>query len=245
MTADILSGLGVSEKAGRVYLAGLSLGTTSVQEIARKAGLKRPTVYLCLDELFKRGLAEKVTLQKKSYYRVADPMLLESKVKQNLSDLQIVLPKLAQLQQNTLGKPQVRMLEGKEGIKQVYEELKRTNNWRIWSNLENTYKLFGDVFEEISESVRENGIGVREIVADTKESRHYSRLLGQISGPTYSARVATVEGLENDTCVYGNCVAIFRLHKYNLFVVRIEDKTIADSMKAIFDMAWKTAKAFK
>jgi hypothetical protein len=30
-----------------------------------------------------------------------------------------------------------------------------------------------------------------------------------------------------------------------MFVVRIEDPTIADSMRAMFEMAWKTARPFK
>ena len=38
--------LGLSEKAAKVYVATLSLGTASIQQIARKSGLKRPTTYL-------------------------------------------------------------------------------------------------------------------------------------------------------------------------------------------------------
>jgi|SRR3989344_4787836 len=245
MDTQFLVSAGMTEKAARIYLASLTLGTTSIQELARKTGLKRPTVYLHVDELHKRNLFEKVSLNKKEYYRAADPKVLEAQMKQHLSVLQTAIPKLTALQANMLGRPQVRIFEGEEGIKYVYEELKNANSWRVWSNLGDTYKLFGNIFENISQAVKDRGIGVREIIADNKESRRYSRLLAQICGPTYSGRLATAEGLENDTFVYGNCVAIFRLHEFNMFVVRIEDKTIADSMKALFDMAWKTAKSFK
>ncbi|MBI5456476.1 hypothetical protein HY969_01925 [Candidatus Kaiserbacteria bacterium] len=245
MDTKSLESVGLTEKAAKIYLAGLTLGTTTVQEIARKTGLKRPTVYLHLDELVRRNFFEKVSLNKKEYYRAADPRVLETQIKQRLSELQTIMPKLASLQANTLGRPQVQMFEGEEGIRRVYEEVKNSNNWRIWSNLSEIYTLFSDTYADISESVRRNGIGVREIIADTKESRRYSRLLSQVCGPTYTSRIATVAGLENDTFIYGNCVAIFRLHEFNMFVVRIEDKTIADSMKALFDMAWKSAKPFK
>ncbi len=95
------------------------------------------------------------------------------------------------------------------------------------------------------EAVREHGIGAREIIADTKESRRYSKVIAKVSGPTYSARTATVEGIENDTIIYGNVVALFRLSGLNMFVVRIEDATIAETMRAVFEMAWKTAKPLK
>ena len=64
-------------------------------------------------------------------------------------------------------------------------------------------------------------------------------------GPTYSARTATQEGLHDDAVVYDNVVALFRLQGLNVFVVRIEDPAIADSMRAMFDMAWKTARPFR
>ena len=85
----------------------------------------------------------------------------------------------------------------------------------------------------------------REIIADTREAKRYARFIARMCGPTYLARLATVEGLANDTIVYGNVVALFRLHKHNLFVVRIEDKTIAESMRSLFDMTWKSAKPFR
>ena len=245
MRTDLLASMGISEKAAKIYLTGLTLGTTSVQELARKTRIKRPTVYLQIDELLKRGLFEKVSLNNKQYYRPVEPQILETHVKKNLAALQDAMPELLALQTDTRGKPQVRILEGEDGIKQIYGEMKEASSWRIWSNLAKIYPLFGDTYAEISNAVRRNGIGVREIIADNKESRRYSRLLKEIAGPTYSARLATVEGLANDTIVYGNVVAIFRLHEFNMFVVRIEDQSIAESMKALFDMAWKATKAFK
>lgn len=245
MDYDALVSGGLTAKSARIYLAGLSLGTTSIQELARKTNLKRPTVYLHMDELLSRGLFAKVSLNGKEYYRASPPQVLESQVRRHLVKLQNIMPKLRALQANTLGKPQVQVYEGKEGVERIYEELVNANSWRVWSNLGNTYKLLGNTFEKISQAVHEGGIGVKEIIEDTKESRRYSKLLAHICGPTYSGRVATVGGIENDTFIYGNCVAIFRLHEFNMFVVRIEDKTIADSMKAMFDMAWKSAKPLR
>ena len=239
-----LNSLGISEKAGKIYQAGLMLGTTSVQELARKSGLKRPTVYLHVDELVKQGLFEIVPINKKTYYRAANPEVLEERLKRQLLHFQNELPALVALRGSTLGKPQIRIIEGKEGVVDIYKELKEANSLRFWSNVGPVFGPFHNEYMDLAETIRKNSVNAKEIIADTKESRRYSRLLSKIAGPTYSARTATVEGIENDTGIFGNVVIIFRLHELNFFAVRIEDKTIADTMRAIFDMSWKTARPF-
>ncbi len=233
----------MGEKAAKIYLAGLALGTTSVQELARKSGLKRPTVYLHIDELVKQGLFELAPINKKNYYRATDPTTIEERMQKNLAALQREMPKLEAMRGDLHGKPSVRILEGEEGVRQVYREIAKAHSWRIWSNVGDAYGQFYQIYMELCEAVREQGTSVREIIADTKECRHQARLVAKIAGPTYTARTATVEGLENDTIIYGNTVALFRLSGLNMFVVRIEDKTIADSLRAIFEMAWKTARS--
>lgn len=239
-----LTFLGLSEKAGRIYQAGLLLGTTSVQDLARKSELKRPTVYLYLDELVKQGLFEIVPLDKKVYYRASNPEVLEERLKKQLLHLQTELPRLTALRSDTMGKPQIRIIEGKEGVSGVYDEMKKANSLRFWSNIGATSGLFHNEFMELAEALGARSVNNREIIADTKESKRYSKLISKVIGPTYSARIATVEGIENDTGIFGDVVVLFRLHELNLFVVRIEDKTIASTMRAIFDMSWKTARPF-
>ncbi len=245
MDMAIFKALGIDEKAAAIYLATLLLGTTSVQHIARKSGLKRPTVYLHLDDLIKQGLIEHVPLHKKNYYRATDPVVIEDRLKKNLSTFQAQMPRMQSLRADTMGKPQVRLLEGQEGIKQVYEEIRKTNSFRVWSNVGQEYGPFHNTYMELAETIKEQGIGVREISANTKESRRYIRLIAKVAGPSYSVRMATVDGIENDTIIYGDVIALFRLPGLNQFVVRIEDKTMADTMRAMFDMAWKTARPFK
>jgi len=104
--------------------------------------------------------------------------------------------------------------------------------------------LFPETHEKINESVLKNQIRTREIIADTPEARRSAKRAYLATGKSYSVRLATEPGIKNDSCVYGNTVALFRIYQYDLFVVRIEDPTIASTMKAIFDMAWKSARPF-
>ena len=53
---DSLKKIGLSENEAKVYLATLELGSSTAQQIAQKAELKRPTTYVQLETLMKRGL---------------------------------------------------------------------------------------------------------------------------------------------------------------------------------------------
>ncbi len=202
-------------------------------------------MYLHLDELVRQGLFEHISLNNKKYYRAVDPVILEGRLKQNLATFQREIPSLTALGAGATGKPQVQTFEGEVGVRQVYEEIKKAHSMRVWSNIGPVAAPFHNIYMEMCEVMRERGTNIHEIIADNKESRRYARLVAKVTGPTYSARTATVEGIENDTIIYDNVVAIFRLHGLNMFVVRVEDATIADSMRAMFEMAWKTARPFK
>ena len=54
--------LGLNDKEAKVYLALLKFGEANVSDIADEAGMKRPTVYVILDEIRKKGLDESLTV---------------------------------------------------------------------------------------------------------------------------------------------------------------------------------------
>ncbi|MEK7106984.1 MAG: helix-turn-helix domain-containing protein, partial [Patescibacteria group bacterium] len=57
--SDSLSQLGLSGQESAVYLAALELGFSSISDIAKKAGIKRPTTYYIVDELIKKNLVSR------------------------------------------------------------------------------------------------------------------------------------------------------------------------------------------
>jgi len=70
--------LGLKEKEVSVYLAALELGFTSVQNIARKTGLSRPTVYEIIRVLTAKNLMREIKRQgavqgERSYFAAESP----------------------------------------------------------------------------------------------------------------------------------------------------------------------------
>lgn len=236
-----LTSLGLNEKEAKIYATLLELGTTTVAEIASKSKLKRPTVYLHIDEMAQKGVVEKVRLNNKILYKPTDPSFFDERVSETEKAVQAI-KEAYDIGQLHTGKPRIQIFEGIENVRKIYSEIAEENSMRFWSNVQGLNPIFHKEWEHMSEKFQENETTVREIIADNKEVRRISKYYKGIIGSTYSARVATVDGLQNDGAVSSKALYIFRLHEFNSYAVKIEDATIASTYRALFDMAWKTAK---
>ena len=68
-----LISLGFAEKEAAVYIAALTLGPSSVQEIAQKSGINRATAYLLIESLIERGLMSSFVKDKKKSFEAEPP----------------------------------------------------------------------------------------------------------------------------------------------------------------------------
>jgi sugar-specific transcriptional regulator TrmB len=116
-----LEKLGLPDKESRVYLAGLELGKFSVLALANKTGIKRPTCYLILDELVKKGLVTTFPKAKKVIYVAEHPNTLLKKSEDSLRVAKEIMPELQGLMDLTSEKPELKTYSGQKGIQQIYE----------------------------------------------------------------------------------------------------------------------------
>lgn len=244
MDLQILKSAGLEEKEAQIYLATLNLGVSSVQKIAEKANIKRPTAYLYIQELLKKGLLQKVPLGKKEYYTAADPELLEKRFIHNFAAFQSAMPELKNLYKGFEGKLKIRVLEGEKAMEEVYNSICKANKISFIADLISFEKVFQKSFQKISLSIRENEIPTREIIPNTEEAKMSSRRYAATAGRFYSSRIATNGPIYNDMAIYNNTLALFRINEFNLFVILIEEPTIVTTISTIFDLAWLSATPF-
>src|SRR3989344_9013680 len=124
-----LKGLGLSENEAKVYMAMLELGPATVLEISAKAGVNRPTTYVQIESLKKMGLTSTQTKGKKQLFIAESPEQFEfmidrqkNELEQKKEELHKLLPELTTLFNLSDSKPQVRFLEGKEGLIKMQDE---------------------------------------------------------------------------------------------------------------------------
>lgn len=252
-----LKKIGLSENEARVYSALLELGSATAQQIAQKASVNRPTTYVQLETLMKIGLVssfEKESSKKggatKTFFRVEDPAYLKKIIeteKRNLSEregeLTATLPNLEKLFVGIGARPKVRFFEGVEGLKTIQDEFLRTNDKLVEAaqSLDDIHGIFPTHSEDYVPRRVKKGIHSKLI---------YTSSRGPILKDTDStmlreSRYVPPEHfkLNSDMAIYGDNIALSALHERPYGII-IESKEIANSMRALFYLAWDQAKRF-
>src|SRR3990172_6643061 len=132
--AQELEKIGLSEKEARVYLASLELGPSTAQTIAAKATVNRPTTYIMIESLIKRGLMSSFEKGKKRFFVAAPPHQLMYIINQQKHEIlrkenivSSILSALSSISESHDNKPSVIMYEGIDGIRAVQEDIVNTN----------------------------------------------------------------------------------------------------------------------
>lgn len=232
--------LGLEDKKAEVYLACLEMGGATAYLIAKKTGLKRPTVYDIMNQLMKEGLVYKSIKGKVKYFSPADPEVLVKKLKEKEILAKEIMPQLQNLYNSPQTKPFIRYFEGKEGIKEMYEDSLRS----LKKGDEILAYVGEDVLSHLPEYAKsyvsrraEKGIRLRGIYKQNAKIKEYiAKNIEQLR----DSRVLPTEEfpLSNETNIYKNKISIASYGR-EMFGMIIESEEIARSQKAIFELLWK------
>lgn len=236
-------GLGVNET--RVYLAMLKHGYCSVLQISKGVEIKRPTVYVALENLISKHLVKVVIRGKKKVFIPEKPKKLLEVLDEKKAAIQKILPFLENQYMRESERPKLSFFEGGRGIKKVYQEVMNSRTEALWfGSVKDLKDEFLDSFLKLYdlEEARPDFMGSREIVNNTKFDKDYAREIAELNNPKVQARVLPGElfFLGVDNIVYENKVVIISV-KNDYFAVVIESARIAAGFRAIFELAWKAA----
>ncbi len=248
LKADLLD-LNFSEKEANVYLALLELGRGNVSNIARKASLNRTTGYHILNALVGKGLVSvsgKEPLQE--FVAESPDKILESlqskflEYQNKINQAKHTIPLLKSVH-NVSDRPRVRFYEGKEGMKEVYEDtLTSKEPLRAFANFEDMHKALSDYFPSYYLRRAKRGLSIRGVVPLTSEA-----LERQKRNKAEAREMVLVPAdkyyFSPEIDMYDNKIMIASW-KEKLGII-IESAEIADAMKKIFELAWLGAKSLK
>ncbi|MFH0740027.1 MAG: helix-turn-helix domain-containing protein [bacterium] len=241
-----LKEFGFSQKEIQVYLALLELGKGTVSAIARKAGIQRTTCYTILDSLVSKKLAVVSGKEPKQEYVAQSPDMIIEMLKQEVSSSQEQLknaeklvPQLKSLH-NIGNRPKVKFYEGKDGLKEVYEDtLTSHEEIRAYATLDDMYQALPGYFPDYFKRRAKKHIPIRAILPATqvaferiKYNKEEMRTMALI--PVDKFRFSP------EINIYDSKVMIASW-KEKLGII-IESEEIADAMKKIFELSWQEAK---
>ncbi|MEK7130840.1 MAG: helix-turn-helix domain-containing protein [Patescibacteria group bacterium] len=248
MLKEQLEKMGMAEKEAKVFLASLELGSSAVQEIAKKADINRATTYVIIEKLMKKGLMSSVEKGKKTYFQTEDPKRLlklleeqEEGLKRKEEEFKKYLPELETLFNIAEEKPKVRFFEGKEGLVAIRDDYFKAKNKELlgFFALDEERNIFSA--EERKEAVKERidkKIKFKIIYTDKEEKKDdpdftFSRFIPADKFPLSSSLI-----------IYDDKVAAVSL-KGKLVGVIIENKEITNTFKSIFELAWCGAEKYQ
>jgi HTH-type transcriptional regulator, sugar sensing transcriptional regulator len=167
-----LEQLGLDGKKAKVYLAALQLGTASAQEVAKKAGLKRPTATEILEGLVERGLVSFVTEKRTRLFTVEPPQKLIALLQEQERQTKMIIPQLEAMYGKAWHRPRVQFYEGIEGIKTVYEDTLTTSTKELRGilSMQDLYRIPGKAYMDDYVQRRIGaGIALKVIRSESKE----------------------------------------------------------------------------
>ncbi len=233
---EAIQQFGLAEKEAKVYLAALSLGTASITELAKKAGLKRPTVYLVVDELLKKDLLVAVPTGKRTYYKPENPEELIQRLEKKKRVLEQVIPELKSFYKKSSKRPRVRFYEGKDKLYKMYEEIFKSKEiWAMFS-VERFLGLFNDKDNEhfFKILIKRGGI-IYDLLENTKKAREFAQAKYR-KGVSEARFLPKEMKLSTDLLVSGNKTAIISFP--NTIGIIIEDEGIAKMHRDILQFIW-------
>ena len=239
---------GISGIEARVYMAALELGECSITNLAKKAELKRPTVYLALDELEFLGLISRVKKGKRNHISPVHPRRLLQIAKHKEKVIEDDLPELIGVYTNTSQKPKVQMFEGMQAVTDIYREsferLKNGEELLIFTDMAHILESHPHIpaeFEKIAGNILYQS-RVREITYGDEGGKKYIETMRDKINRGYQLRLSDSEFLQgqNEQFIFQDKIIYFSLST-DIYVVVIESEDLARTHKAMFEMAWKNA----
>lgn len=249
-----LIALGLTPKEAAVYLSLLELGTASVQAIARRANLVRPTTYVILERLARKGLASQATGAdaKKMLFTAEDPGHLEQYVAEQVRQLEhrreqlaALIPELKSIYASGEEKPRVRLFEGKEGLRTLQQEFVEASRDSILGMAPEDllHTLFPE--EEYNEAIRnvrlQAGIQSRHIYTSSQGVRYSD---AEDAHLLRESRFISPEQLplKASVAVHGPLLSLVSFRS-KIMGVLVEHEDFADSFRAVFEVMWHLAEA--
>lgn len=248
--------LGLSQKEARVYLANLSLGPATVQQIADQSGIKRVTTYVILEALASLGLVSQSAQGRKTFFNAEDPValrrLLEKKqeeIKEQRQHFDDLLPQLSTLKSLPKDAPNVKFYDSAEGIRSIMSSFlasqKDTGDNILYgiSNIDQVYAFFPEIQANQSNPAR--------VKAGLKSKLIYTSAEGPIFKDTdkkmgRESRYLPLDKypLNGDVDIWGDHIVMLSLTGPRPIGITIQSKELAKSLRALFDLAWEASKKY-
>ncbi len=249
---QFLTELGLNKAEIGAYLATLDIGSGSASGIAKVAGLNRVTAYEALKRLSAKGFV-KIRAKKNNRTKYFVPMEYSDIVARLESKQEAVtdLLKRAESLKNEFeanfssaeDKPVVLFYEGVDGVREVLNDTLKNKPREIlsFSSVESIEYSFGEEFlNNYWERRTALAIPTRGIIPKTERAmKEFSTERNQKELRTVRFLPPDLYNFKNEIDIYADRIGIMSLSKGREHGIIIQSRSIAESMKAVYETLWQ------
>tara|TARA_R110002072_G_scaffold169422_2_gene323057 strand:+ start:2785 stop:3549 length:765 start_codon:yes stop_codon:yes gene_type:complete len=241
-----LTELGLKENEAKVYIACLQkpLGML-VHEVVSMTDLKRSTVDLILLRLRKQRYITRYKQGARWVYCAEDPSKIAHSVEDKITEFKDFIPSLLGVIGHG-GVPNIKFYEGRDAVESIYNDILLTSKRLMGQDYEiavissgsDLISLLPNHYPQFVKKRIKAGIPTR-ILAPSNE---ISKTLYRCSEPQLRKSRFFNNGefsFRIEINIFADKVAFINFTEPSVIGIIIENATIADSMKAIFNMLWK------
>lgn len=248
MNLELLQSIGLTKSQANTYLVLIQKGELAPPQLAKLNGETRSNTYMILQKLEELGLVEKQKKAKKIIYCPQNPIALEHLAEEKRSNAAKVENQLKQAMPQVLSyfysfteKPGIRLLQGAEGLKEIYKDTLRTRQDIYFMRTPSEVKHLGsNYFVQYRKKRAALGITAYAFTENTPSARRHAlddqtnKIVRTMIEPgDYNAPV--------EVTIYGDKVAYLSYGEEIMGVI-VQSASIAESMRQIFRMVGKTRK---
>lgn len=239
-----LKTLDLSEKEEKLYLTSFKMGQAPIATVIKNAKLERSTGYLIAQELIKKGLLHEDFKQYRKILTPVAPRTLlrmvaakERSIRRVEIELEEHLPEIEALYKTSRITPYVKVFQGEQALRTIWNDVLRTNNEIfLWTNQLTESQFFTKKYH-------------KEFIAERIKKRLPIRVLAVNNNPGKALKKADEHALrqskllplttsfDSETYIYDNKVAMLD-YKKDIMGIILESESIASTQKAIFEMTW-------
>jgi hypothetical protein len=235
---ELLEKIGFEPQEAKAYLSLLTLGEATAGDIAKHAGLVRTSCYYTLQKLHQKGIAHSYVKRGVRYWGAEGPRWLASRIDEQKSALDYLMPQLLAMQATFGAKPSFTYYEGADGVKEILNDiLKDRHNLLSMSSLEDAVALLGQQFNFFIAKRSKLKLAVRFItnrspVTVTMQQTDESEL-------RHTHFLPPGKEIKNMNFVYGDKIAILSMNRKLPMGVIIQDPDIAQTQRILFEALWQ------
>lgn len=239
--AILISALELNQKEARIYLALLELGEAAVQDIAKKSGLKRTSIYFIIEDLKKKGLVYETKSKKHISFVAEDPKNALKNKKHKLEIFEKYIGNFAVLANKNFKKPHVFFFDSANGFKKIWEIL-FASDIKEYLIMTDPREMLGFVQKGyitgkiIKEKIK-LGIKSRQIIASSEYAKEITAKDTQEN--RVSKTLPHIYKIPFTTIIFGNSVALISPQKENLILL-IESEEFSKTQKSVFEALWES-----